>query len=240
MEIPNREKLEAAFAAKLSRLSSRHRRELESLLGWPPDLDRVPAEFWRKVQQETENEIAAALLLLFQQSHDFHLRLAGGDPMTTRRAMLGAGVEFATRQARDISTAMADKARTRLATIAAKEWQAAELATDQQLRRQRVMVDLVKTFNPAAAVRTAVTQTTAAQSAGGESAIMRSVGLDGEDIWKIHPELSASGTCAICRPYDGRPRRIWEIDFPLGPPAHENCNCEIIYAKAGEMAMANA
>lgn len=233
MELPNRAQLEAAFAAKLSRLNSRHRRELESLLGWPPDIGRVPPEFWRRVQREQEEELAAALLLLFVQSHDYHVRLAGGAADLLRAQSLAAAEEFARRQAREAAAATIERWRMGLAEVAAKEWQAKALDVTKTLTRQEVAGELLRKIGPQHAARTATTQTTAAQSAGGDHGINRTVGLSDDDVWRIHPELSMTGTCKICRPLDGRPRRIWSIDFPLGPPAHANCNCEIVYANAG-------
>lgn len=33
--------------------------------------------------------------------------------------------------------------------------------------------------------------------------------------------------CPICRPLDGEPASVWEGDFPLGPPGHVNCRCDL-------------
>lgn len=265
MEIPNRTDYDAAFARKLSRLNARQRRELIALLGHPPNIANVPASFWEKVRKENEDELAAALLLLFAESFFFHARAAGVDPRRLQSAGLNAAQHYAATKARETADAIVKSARERIEKLAAEKWshrpttkppatpgatappttppvepptptpaqQAAIDAANEVLTKAEVAADVAKVWGPTAAAATAVTETTAAQTAGGEAAVNRTVGISDDDIWRIHPELSASGTCPICRPYDGRPRRIWAVEFPAGPPAHRNCNCEIIYAGMG-------
>src|SRR5574343_402387 len=91
MEIPNRTDYDAAFARKLSRLNARQRRELITLLGHPPNIANVPPSFWEKVRKENENELAAALLLLFAESFFFHARAAAVDPGRDRTTNDPAG-----------------------------------------------------------------------------------------------------------------------------------------------------
>lgn len=244
MEIPNRQEIESAFARKMSRLNSRHRRELEAYLGHPPRLSNVPNEFWEKVRRENEEELEAAYLLLFHTSADWHFQLAEGESLTRRAATGGIGggadlesimqsaSDYARQQAELTSRRIVDTTRDRL-TKASIDWTRLELDADEVLRRTKVASDTIKAMGPEGAARVATTETTAAQTAGGEAAIMRTAGLSDDDIWRIHPELSDTGTCPTCRPYDGRPRRIWSIEFPKGPPIHANCNCEIIYANVG-------
>lgn len=39
--------------------------------------------------------------------------------------------------------------------------------------------------------------------------------------------------CPVCRPLHGRPREEWQVQFPLGPPAHVACRCFVDYEVAG-------
>lgn len=233
MEIPNRTDYDAAFARKLARLNNRHRCELIAYLGHPPNVANVPAEFWERVRQENEAEIAAALLLLFGESFSFHAEAAGADRARLSAAGIDAAERYATEKSREVATAMAAGARERIERLAHEKWNTARAAADEALTKAEIAADIAKTWGPTGAAATAVTETTAAQTAGGEAAINRTVGISDDDAWRIHPELSATGTCPTCRPLDGRPRRIWSVEFPAGPPAHRNCNCEIIYAGIG-------
>ena len=81
-----------------------------------------------------------------------------------------------------------------------------------------------------------VNETTAARHAGSEQAVKETVGLNDEDMWQVHPELSTTGPCPICRPLDGTPRSYWGRFFPGGPPdPHVGCVCTIVYAFEREL-----
>ena len=71
-ELTNRDELEAQFAARVDKLSIKHRRELQRLLGTPPSLRNVPEEWWKKVEQEQEDEFTPILFLLFPASAAQH------------------------------------------------------------------------------------------------------------------------------------------------------------------------
>ncbi len=45
--------------------------------------------------------------------------------------------------------------------------------------------------------------------------------------WITRPELSATGTCGVCAPMDGRVEKRVK-DFPLQLPAHPFCKCDIV------------
>ena len=45
--------------------------------------------------------------------------------------------------------------------------------------------------------------------------------------WITRPELSASGTCNVCAPRDGRVEKRIK-DFSLQLPAHPHCHCGIL------------
>lgn len=231
MEIPNRPDHDAAFARKLSRLSSRHRRELIALLGHPPDISRVPADFWERVRKERENELAAVLLLLFSESYRHHV-LSLGQAMTPRLTDVGqaAAERYAVERAAKLAAESTAAVRDRIQRFAVEEWNRAGLDAQRAVTRTQVLNDVLKAIGPSGDAARAVTETTAAQTAGGETAATNTVGTSDDDVWQIHPELSETGTCQTCRPLDGRRRAIWATLFPNGPPAHRNCNCEIVYA----------
>ena len=71
-ELPNRDELEARFAKRFGLVARRHMHEFRDLLGDPPDLDSVPESFWKKMQDETERETFAILLLIWSDSAEYH------------------------------------------------------------------------------------------------------------------------------------------------------------------------
>jgi len=92
----DRGRVEATFANKLSRLNSRHRKELESLLGNPPNIDSVPEAFWQRVEDETSELVASMLILIFIASSTQH----GGNASDSQRQAQTYGTQRAAQIAR--------------------------------------------------------------------------------------------------------------------------------------------
>lgn len=103
---------------------------------------------------------------------------------------------------------------------------------------QRVMIN---TFGPANDARRALDEVTAAQTAGGEEAVRRTVGLSIRDRWRTNPgrlpgslKLSRTGPCPICKPMDGVRRLGWIDPRGPGPWIHNGCVCDVLYANIPE------
>ena len=220
MELPNRADLEADFAGTLARLSSRHRRELMDLLGQPPDINRVPASFWAKVEKETRDELLAALLLILLSSSTLH----GWSGNQTDAWATQWSADHAGSVAADYAANSRD-----MLTVAGQAW------GEMKPTRGDVLDTATSIFGPDRAARMATTETTVAQTQGGEMAITMTVGLSDEDEWKTNPHLSVEGPCRICAPLNGTTRDVWGLQFPDGPPAHCACVCEIIFAHMPEL-----
>jgi hypothetical protein len=214
MELPNRNELESRFAARFARLNANLRHRLEDYLGHPPDITRVPESFWQEVQDEMNRELAIVLLLIWSQSAIQH-----GLSADLARVQ---GLDYATRRAVEVSPQFAANTRDMLAA-AGRRW-AGQPPTQGQLQG-----DLVAILGPTRAERAAVTETTRAQTAGGEAGARQTVGLSTEDLWITRIDLG--GVCPICKPLHNQPRRVWERQFPTGPgdDVHPLCRCFIKY-----------
>lgn len=213
MELPDRQSRDEDAAAVLAMLSARHRQELIRLLGNPPDLSRVPAAFWKKVRRETNEEAAALLLVMFLASSTFHGAASGIEQQATAR-IWSAGM------ANEIVDSYTTTTYNRL-TRYAERWTPAITAEE---------LELTSVLGPDRAARLGIDLNTTAQTAGGEWAVVTTVGTSPEDLWKTNPGLSMSGPCPVCEPLDGLPRYIWAAQFPTGPPEpHAGCVCELIY-----------
>lgn len=210
MELANRDKIEASFAARFARLNSRLRHQLEDYLGTPPNFANVPESFWQEAQDEANRELAAVLLLIWGASAKHHGLDA--DLATTQATRYAE--ERAATFARDFA------ANTRKLT--------ADLMADFQ-PGMPLQKSLVSILGPDRAARIAITETTKAQTAGGEAGIRQTVGLSGEDIWRTRRDTRV---CKICDELDGQPRAVWQAQFPTGPgdDVHPQCRCFIRYA----------
>lgn len=215
MELPNRKQIERDIAERLSRLSTRHRHELEDLVGYPPNLDNVPAEFWSRVKRDHETELVAILMLLFALSGDYHATLSGLNTPEIRKQVNTRAENWAVPRAREVSASYAESAE-RYATerlgprseaekpvtppappsqspiepVAPPEPEkplASTIAVDDPIDPETYHKILVQIFGPENDARRAINEVTAAQSAGGDAGIELTVGLSIRDRWRTNP-----------------------------------------------------
>ena len=227
MELPNRLKLEAAFARNLSRVSSRHRRELIDLLGNPPDVNRVPEEFWSRVETEEKNAVAAILLLLMMQSAEAHFGLL------PEFAQVGRTVDdfipqieaAANQRAADFSQQYVTTGRERLERFG-RDTQA-RFGIGGQIHPQEIADEATGIFGPSRDAGIAASETTGAASTGAETVIGQTVGFSEKDTWFTQEDQRV---CPICEPLHEKPRSYWARFFPQGPPAHPKCRCWVEYS----------
>lgn len=222
MQLPDRQQLEAEFARKLARLNARQRKRLRELMGSPPDPRNVPPSFWDEVRRDTERELAALLFLIYASSARLH-SIAG-----TRISGIAApeGLDA------QLENQASSWAQARAAASAEKMAATARDAFNRKTQSGEPLTqdDIQDVLGDAKAERSAKTETTVAQSAGGDAGIEATVGISLDDLWINRPSLSRSGPCEICKPLHMTRREQWETRFPGGPPAHENCVCEVRYA----------
>lgn len=226
-ELTNRTKHEASFAGKLGKLSGRHRRELQDLLGFPPDVSKVPESFWLRVQRETEEELIALLLLIFIAAATQH-RASASEAQ-------GRAAQFASLTARDTAKSYTDTGREMLRT-GGQEW-AETTRTGGTVTRASVLDRTNTIFGPTRVRGIAMTGTTDAATSGSEAGIELTDGHSDDDTWWTEADQRV---CPICQPLHKTKRENWSRLFPSGPPAHPRCRCWIVYAaeKAGALATA--
>lgn len=216
-DLQDRRDIEASFAAKLSRLSSRHRRELVDLLGDPPDLANVPRDFWDRVQKETEEELAAMMLLIFASSAIQH----GLD----RERATEQAERFASSRSSDVAGQYVQNRQEEIAR-ATIDWRERVNKGEAILKRE-VEDRTSRSFGPRKAAQIAVNETTNAAVDGGEAGVRETVGFDEDDTWFT---VNDQRVCPICEPLHRSKRSNWTSKFPTGPPAHVGCRCWIHYA----------
>lgn len=265
MELPQRLELERKFSTRLYTLHSRHRDELRRYLDDGLDLAAVPAEFWAKVRRENETELVAILMLLFGLSANYHVALAGHrfrplKPAVDLMSNYWAGdrgrlvADAMTQTAQKRLTAKVEKLRTTLEPRTATQTRqiispvgiatvdepptpivapdiSPEIAVGEELDR---IVDEI--FSEAHAEFVAMSEATAAQSAGGDEGVRLTVGISVLDRWRTNPgrlpgslKLSRSGPCPTCLPMDGVRRFGWIDPRGPGPWIHPGCVCDILY-----------
>lgn len=213
-DLANRAQLEAELARRLGRVTGRHRRQLEELLGDPPDLANVPPSFWERLQRETEDEAMAALLLIFIAAATQHGASEG--------LAAEAGQPFAARRAQEIAQRFADNTRDLAARIVVR-------AGQQPLN---VGQRLGAVLGPARVETIARTETTTAATAGTVEASRINLPDQEEGrpvlVWRLDPGCRH---CEFCPLIADTSAETW-MQFVQGPPAHINCCCHVDFLPA--------
>jgi len=246
-ELPNRDDLEARFARKFGAVARRHMREFEELLGDPPDMDNVPQSFWDKVQREVDSTMYVLLLLIFDDSAEYH----GWSGPQANLAAFG----WAHKRSAEFSKYWATSTKERLEKAFAKldqEKRDAEEETIEAARESNRMIPANRTidryyeptkeelkdilfdaFGPKRIEVNAVDETTRARHAGGESAVEETVGISEDDLWRvteISPGVPDGKVCPLCRSVNRVKRKDWPWRLSEGPPCHPHDRCWVDYA----------
>lgn len=252
MHLPDRNAQVDRLAGAVRDLSGRHLRELKHLLGKPPSMANVPQAFWDDVEREMEEELTASILLLLLASVDHH----GGDVDASEAAMVIQAAERAAMQGqryRDSLQQRTEKLLSEVEPASGREADSrvspANLPADDdapastEIKRQEEarlaqLIDELEQSLDAQAERIAASETTNAETAGGDAAAVTKFGdVSQDDIWRAHPSRTKTGSCARCLRLDGTKRKEWgniDPDAAGGPMLHEHCACTIDYANQGE------
>lgn len=215
-DFPQRDKFERELSGILLPLAERHRRELVRLMGNPPDATKVPPEFWEQVRRDQEETLAAILLLIVAASASLH----GASDEDARQS----AATYAARRAALVAAEYAARSRELAFKLAEDARKAAAAGTPIAKSELGQRFDSI--FGESRGNRIAVTETTAAATAGGEAGASLTVGLSLADIWWTEEDARV---CEICRPLHRKPRQEWMAVYPSGPPAHPMCRCFVEY-----------
>lgn len=214
-ELPDRDKREQRFARALGRLGSIQCKRLEELLGNPPNLDNVPESFWK----ESEDELAALLLLLLIGVYSASARLHGMGAVDAKEAATDWATKYSAKLARDFTSHTEEIIRARM-----KLWDAMEAVTKREIREGTLMA-----FGPKRMERMAVTETSSAQHHGAERAI-DDLGIVVVNRFWRHSRFRPKGhagaaidPCPICTPRVNTEESEWGGYVP--GLAHPHCDC---------------
>lgn len=205
---------------RLGRVLSREfRGELDRLLGYlgdPPDLSKVPAEYWQNGWRSIQNQVEPILVDAFIESA---LALPG----------IGVTVDWDL-----INTDAANWARNSLAETLKKMFGrtydgVSELVPryyENQWSRADLAKQLEKYYSPRRAEMIAITETTRATVEGERAAVARFKDVSGYEMIPVWITQADERVCRLCDP-DGKGRHV--ITDGMYPPAHPRCRCFVAY-----------
>lgn len=201
---------EAELAEALANVGGEFRARLLEAAGDPPDARNVPQSLWDEYRTRTEEELRAVAIIVFLLAWE-GMDLGFLYPPQESTARL-----WAYGRAGESTASIVATTRQRFAQAAAVSATRAALAAE-----------MGEVFSLSRTAAAAVTEVTAAASAGEIAAgdyVRTSAGIELIPFWQT--ELDER-VCKICRPLDNMPRERWEMAYPDGPPAHVNCRCSL-------------
>lgn len=211
-----REEWEKRLARKLRGKFAGQLKELLALLGDPPRLENVPADFWEMYGAELRRIVEDTLMDIALERADDYLRVApigGVDWMQVN--------EYASSWARqytyDLVKEITDSQREKLREEISRFYQDGNLTIDDISRA------LEAQFSASRAEMIAVTEVTRA-AVEGERGIVREIenyGIRMQAVWRT---ANDDVVCEVCGPRDGKP-----VDGEDYPPAHPNCRCGVTW-----------
>ena len=230
-DLKDRTRAENGFSSRLNRVLVKHRKEAEEIMGTPADPSKLSSGYWDSLEKETREELYAVILRIFLLSYTQHW--PGSFPGDSREKGTSSAKGYAEKRSRTIASQFVQHTKERLARIEdipkgddppAPEGDAPPARQSEHSKKTRSI--LKSTLGQDRADRIAVSETTAAVSKGGESAIQETVGWSENDTWFTKAD---GRVCPVCVPLHRNKRSEWSKPYPAGPPAHINCRCWIDY-----------
>jgi hypothetical protein len=220
--IPDRDALEARLARLLGSHFKRTGQTIIELLGDPPNVNNIPAEFWDGVRAEYLPDLTPKLEEIYL---DAASRLHDESPVKVDwSAPNEAAANWASQYSYELVTGINSTSRNRLQTAVDAYYR--EVQTIGELEAGLAQYDAFtsragRLFGPARVAVIATTEVTRA-AVEGEREIVKELEQEGvrmRPIWLTsNDELSRK--CPICGP-----RHDQEITDGFYPPGHPGCRC---------------
>lgn len=215
--LTSRDEFERLMERKLGRAWRRNRDELIRLLGDPPQLDKVPEQYWAGAGKEVRRAVEGVFEEIYIAQS---LAIAEQVRLTVDWALINQrAVDWAARHATDMMHAVESTTRNAIIDYVQKYYQ-----NDWTLEE---LIDRIsRIYAPERARTVAITETTnAAVQSQRETAnmIRDEYGIVMRETWVVS---EYDRVCELCEPKDGKP--CSEVGYP---PEHINCACYVEYTR---------
>jgi hypothetical protein len=211
----NRAEREAKLARALARLSASQRTRLFAIMGDPPKLENVGAEYWDGAFKELQGVLTPELESIFVDSA---MELVGATPaIGVDWDLVNRGAaDWARRYGGDLVRSIDDKTKQAVRDAVADYY-------DEGLNLGQLRERLGRWFSPVRADMIATTEVTRA-SVQGERAIADEVAKEGIQMVEVWQTNNDELVCPICGPRHGKVLGDGWTRAD-GPPAHPRCRC---------------
>ncbi len=219
MDIVDRNELERKLARVLSKGLRAEMKRLLDLLGDPPDLSRVPNEYWRTGWKNIQRNVEPILVYTFVMQAESLMN------------SVGIGADWA-----HFNEIAADWGRTYTFDLVHGIEGTTHRALEKLLQKnvpgyfeegltsKELAVRLEPQFGAVRSEMIAVTETTRAAVEGERAYVQELVKETGKEMIPIWLTANDDRVCVICGPKNGKP--ITDGQFP---PAHPRCRCGVAW-----------
>jgi len=214
-DILNRSIFEEDLATRLAKMFGRQRREIIALLGDPPQLSKIPHEWWSDAAINLQRTVAPVLEDVYLQQAQVVMDTAtiGIDWALVNES----AVIWSNRYTAELLAKMTATTRRAVASAVEAFYTQGLSITDLKLR-------LMRTMSPTRAEMVAITEVTRAGAEGERLTALQIASETGVEMIPIWLTANDEKVCPICGPKHDQ--RITDGQFP---PAHPRCRCWVAY-----------
>lgn len=219
MDVLNRDELERRLARVISKDLRAEMNKLLDLLGDPPELSKVPYEYWQNGWKEIRKDVEPILVDTFSQQALGLMDYVGIGADWAQFNMIAA--DWARSYAYDLVTGMEGTTHRTLEKLLQKNVPG---YFEEGLTSKELAVRLEPQFGAVRSEMIAVTETTRAAVEGERAYVQELVKETGKEMIPIWLTANDDRVCVICGPKNGKP--ITDGQFP---PAHPRCRCGVAW-----------
>lgn len=226
MDVLNRDELERRLARVLSKGLRTEMKKLLDLLGDPPDLSKVPYEYWQSGWKDIQRDVEPILVDTFISQAESLMNSVGIGSDWARFNMIAA--DWARTYTYDLVTGMQGTTRRALEDLLRNNIPG---YFEEGLTSKELAARLEQHFGAIRADMIAVTETTRAAVEGERAYVEELVKETGREMIPIWLTANDDRVCVICGPKNEKP--ITDGQFP---PAHPRCRCGVAWEWPKDMA----
>lgn len=219
MDVLNRDELERRLARVLSKGLRTEMKKLLDLLGDPPDLSKVPYEYWQSGWKDIQRDVEPILVDTFISQAESLMNSVGIGSDWARFNMIAA--DWARTYTYDLVTGMQGTTRRALEDLLRNNIPG---YFEEGLTSKELAARLEQHFGAIRADMIAVTETTRAAVEGERAYVEELVKETGREMIPIWLTANDDRVCVICGPKNEKP--ITDGQFP---PAHPRCRCGVAW-----------
>lgn len=219
MDIVDRNELERKLARVLSKGLRAEKKRLLDLLGDPPDLSRVPYEYWQNGWKDIQRDVETILVDTFISQAESLMNSVGIGSDWSRFNMIAA--DWGRTYTYDLVRGIVGTTRSALEKLLQKNVPG---YFEEGLTSKELAARLEGLFGAVRSEMIAVTETTRAAVEGERAFVQELVKETGKEMIPIWLTANDDWVCPVCGPKNGKP--ITDGKFP---PAHPRCRCGVAW-----------